>query len=170
MRSGSIHSMGIARAFHTALLLSGDTDTAERIVLSAVAVLCPQRLHAEALLVETIRRATRCHRAAVEETGAGDSDLPVELRNVLELDSALRRCFVVRTLLGFSLLDCAQLLRLEPEQVKTRTLAASEWLANRPQKQKRGLRAANGRRTFNPGGPAACATRTSLRCRSIQAH
>jgi DNA-directed RNA polymerase specialized sigma24 family protein len=62
-------------------------------------------------------------------------DLPVELRNVLELDSALRRCFVVRTLLGFSLQDCAQLLRLEPEQVKTRTLAASEWLANRPQKQ-----------------------------------
>jgi hypothetical protein len=123
--------LAVCSALKAALLLTGNAASAECAVLEAISSLNPQNVTAEALLDRTIELSIRS-----VASGAGSGlqvdwpDLPIELRNVLEMKPALRNCFVLRVLLGLPEAMCAALLRLHRAHVAARACAAMNWLGN----------------------------------------
>ena len=96
-------------AFRTALLLTGDTTTAEAAVTHGIAA-C-EDLSPGGLLIEAVRSAVR--RRTKSSDGPYEVDcLPAELRRLFMLQPLLRYCFVLRILVGLSPEDCAELLEI----------------------------------------------------------
>ena len=94
-------------AFRTALLLTGDTSTAEAAVMHGTGV-C-QDLSPGGLLIAAVRSAVR------QRTKSSDGPyevecLPPELRRLFTLQPMLRQCFVLRILMGLSPEVCAEVL------------------------------------------------------------
>jgi hypothetical protein len=95
------------RASRTALLLTGDTRTAEAAVMHGIRA-C-EDLSSGGLLIEAARSAVR--RRTKSSDGPYEVEcLPPELRRLFMLQPLLRRCFVLRILMGLSPEVCAKLL------------------------------------------------------------
>ena len=119
------HAVGMA--FRTAHLLTGSLQQAEDAVLEAIDHLdrdCDSR---EILLRDAISAAVR--RPSMEPSSL-ESVEPAELRPVLGLSEPLRRCFVLRVLVGLSRPACSRLLQLHAEAVNDYTCAAVQRLAD----------------------------------------
>jgi hypothetical protein len=96
-------------AFRAALLLTGDTTTAEAAVTHGIAA-C-EDLSPGGLLIEAVRSAVR--RRTKSSDGFYEVDgLPAELRRLFMLQPLLRYCFVLRILVGPSPEVCAELLEI----------------------------------------------------------
>jgi len=96
-------------AFRTAVLLTGATKTAEAAVIHGIDA-C-EDLSPHGLLVEAVRSAVR--RQVNSADGPYEVErLPPELQRLFTLQAVLRRCFVLRILLGLSPEVCAELLEI----------------------------------------------------------
>ena len=96
-------------AFRTALLLTGDTKTAEAAVLHGIGA-C-EDLTPGGLLMESVRSAVR--RRTKSSDGPYEVDgHPAELRRLFMLQPLLRHGFVLRILVGLSPKVCAELLEI----------------------------------------------------------
>jgi hypothetical protein len=94
-------------AFRMALLLTGDTRTAEAAVMHGIGV-C-EDLSPGGLLTEAIKSAVR--RRTKSSDGPCEVEcLPPELRRLFMLQPLPRHCFVLRVLVGLSSEVCADLL------------------------------------------------------------
>ena len=94
-------------AFRTALLLTGDTRTAEAAVTNSLGA-C-EDLSPGGLLIEAVRSAVR--RRTKSSEGLYEVEcLPTELRRLFMLQPLPRHCFVLRVLVGLSPKLCAELL------------------------------------------------------------
>jgi hypothetical protein len=96
-------------AFRTALLLTGDTRTAEAAVMHGIGA-CEDVLPG-GLLIEAVRSALR-RRTKSSEGPCEVECLPPELRRLFMLQSLPRHCFVLRVLVGLSPEVCAELLEV----------------------------------------------------------
>ena len=96
-------------AFRTALLLTGDTRTAEAAVTQGIGA-C-EDLSPRGLLIETVRFAVRRRTKSPDRPCAVDG-LPTELRRLFMLQPLSRRCFVLRILASFSPEVCSELLEV----------------------------------------------------------
>src|SRR5712691_7609487 len=119
MASVPITNEALGRAFTTALLLTGSAGKAEAAVLEGIRVMEQRNVSGEALLQGTIAAsiATKLPEQRVEEQAYAAFLLPVELRRVLRLSQELRRCFVVRVLVGLSREVCARMLHTETHEI-----------------------------------------------------
>jgi hypothetical protein len=96
-------------AFCTALLLTGDTRTAEAAVMQGIGA-C-EDFSPRGLLIEAVRSAVR--RPTKSPDGPHEVEcLPPELRRLFKLQPLLRHCFVLRILVGLSPEFCAELLEV----------------------------------------------------------
>ncbi len=94
-------------AFRTALLLTGDTRTAEAAVMHGIC----EDLSPGGLLTEAIKSAVR--RRTKSSDGPHEVEcLPPELRRLFMLQPLPRNCFVLRVLVGLSPEVCAELLEV----------------------------------------------------------
>jgi len=111
----------VGRAFLTALLLTGNTDQAESATMAAIDSWNPDDETEEVLFQKTLAMAARApiKRApsSSNEPDVAGSCLPVELQRVLKLARPLRRCFVLRVLVGLPPRVCAKLLRSDSRRV-----------------------------------------------------
>jgi hypothetical protein len=111
----------LATAFCTALLLTADVKNAEAAVLEAI-----QNSDCDPLcgvsLRDVIERSVDPSREVQRQYTP--APIPAELQEVLRLSSRLRHCFVLRILLKFSRLACAEILRLQVRQVDRYTCEA----------------------------------------------
>jgi hypothetical protein len=94
-------------AFRTALLLTGDTRTAEAAVTHSIGA-C-EDLSPSGLLIEAVRSAVRRRTKSSDGQYEVDS-LPTELRRLFMLLPLPRQCFVLRVLVGLSPEVCPELL------------------------------------------------------------
>ena len=100
-------------AFRTALLLTGDTRTAEAAVMHGIGV-C-EDLSPGGLLIAAVRSAVR--RRTKSSDGPHEVDcLPPELRRLFMLQPLPRHCFVLRVLVGLSPEVCSELLEVSVTQ------------------------------------------------------
>jgi hypothetical protein len=128
----SAMSVAACNALKAALLLTGNAASAESATLQAVSSLEAENVTAKALLHRTIEISLRDpgnRKAASDEPEVDWPDLPVELRNVLQMRASLRHCFVLRVLLGLPKEVCARLLQLDGDKVTAKVSAAMNWLA-----------------------------------------
>jgi hypothetical protein len=96
-------------AFRTALLLTGDTRTAEASVTHGIGA-C-EDLSPGGLLIEAVRSAVR--RRTKSSDGPDEIEcFPPELRRLFILQPLFRYCFVLRILVGLSPEGCAELLEI----------------------------------------------------------
>ena len=96
-------------AFRTALLLTGDTRTAEAAVMHGMGA-C-EDLSPRGLMMEAARSAVR--RRTKSSDGPCEVEcLPPELRRLFMLQPLARHCFVLRVLVGLSPEVCAELLEV----------------------------------------------------------
>src|ERR1700751_3379140 len=108
-------------AFRTALLLTGDTTTAEAAVTRAIDA-C-EALSPGGLLIEAVRSAVR--RRTKLSNGPYDVDgLPAELRRLFMLQPLLRSCFVLRILAGLAPDVCAELLDISVTELEDAVCSA----------------------------------------------
>ena len=111
----------LSRSFLTARLLTGNIAQAETAVMEAISLCNPEQENAEEFYRITLRAALQMHMIAAaaesHEECCTDSQLPIELRRVLELSPELRRSFVLRILAGLPAHVCAQILHLEIRQL-----------------------------------------------------
>ena len=114
------------RAFRTAHLLTASVDQAERAVLRAIGSFDVETDTDEMLFQRAIRAAVACPSNLAPSSRAL---LPAELQSVLDLSHDLRRCFVLRILVGMSRRDCSKLLRLSDRTVNDYTCSALRRLA-----------------------------------------
>jgi len=114
------HDIGQAldKALLTAYLLTGSMERAEAAVVEGIGLWDPHD-RSEALFQTVVH-------AAVERQGKDTADwpLPVELQSVLGLPPELRRCFVLRILMGLPRQACGRLLRLDARAVNQHTCSA----------------------------------------------
>jgi hypothetical protein len=94
-------------AFRAALLLGGETKTAELAVLDGIDA-C-ENISLRSLLIETVRSTIR-RRAESPAVLDGINLLPPELRRLLGLRPIFRDCFVLRILVQLPPEECADLL------------------------------------------------------------
>src|ERR1700752_3890160 len=108
-------------AFRTALLLTGDTRTAEVAVTRAIDT-C-EALSPGGLLIEAVRFDVR------QQTKSSDGPyevdgLPAERRRLIMLQPLLRYCFVLRILAGLSPEVCAELVDISITDLEDAVYAA----------------------------------------------
>ena len=96
-------------AFRTALLLTGDTRTAEAAVVHGIGA--SEDLSPGGLLIEAVRSAVR-RRTKLWVAPYEVEYLPTELRRLFMLQPLPRHCFVLRVLVGLSPEVCAELLEI----------------------------------------------------------
>jgi hypothetical protein len=94
-------------AFRTALLLTGNTKTAEAAVMDGIGA-C-EDLSGCGLLIEAVRSTIRRRTKSTDDPEALDL-LPPELRRLFMLQPLSRDCFLLRILVGLSPQVCAGLL------------------------------------------------------------
>ena len=108
----------VARSFRTAYLLTNSAEEAESAVVAGIESWNPEDEPGEALFHKVMTAALRRRRQWEPPVRtAGRVWLPEELRAVLTLAPQIRRCFVLRNLVGMSAKTCAPLLGLLPNQV-----------------------------------------------------
>jgi hypothetical protein len=121
MTTGTVVGKYICKAFVTAVLLSGSMKRAEAAMLDGIA----SSGDGDELVGHTVTALLQ--RDGAGETTDAPASLPEELRNVLRLPADLRRCFVLRVLMGWPRERCAELLRREAGEVdRAASLAAME--------------------------------------------
>ena len=102
-------SQALDMVFRTALLLTGDTRTAEAAVMHGIGA-C-EDVSPGGLLIEAIRSAVR--RPTKSSEGPCEVEcLPPELRRLFMLQPLPRHCFVLRVLVGLSPEVCGELLEV----------------------------------------------------------
>src|SRR5260370_9550538 len=111
----------VIMAFRAAYLLTASIQQAEAAVLAAIDRFDPDRDTKEILLQNAIRAAVQC--PSTQSQSAEALPLP-ELQAVLSLPATLRRCFVLRVLVGLSRSACAGLLRFSVGDVNGYTCSA----------------------------------------------
>jgi len=119
----------IDRAFLTAHLLTGSLQVAERAALEAIDSWNPDQEPEEVVFNHVVEAAARTIPENPPDSDASGAHVPDELKKVLGLAPWLRRCFVLRILVGLPRQVCARLLRLSSEQVDEYTCAALQCLA-----------------------------------------
>src|ERR1700722_15288417 len=94
----------LGKTYITALLFTGSEGDAEIAVLEGIRGMQRNCIRGDALLQETMAASipTSVRGQLLEGQEQTSSQLPVELRRVLRLSQELRRCFVLRVLLGLS--------------------------------------------------------------------
>jgi DNA-directed RNA polymerase specialized sigma24 family protein len=121
----------LSRALVTAHLLTGNLEHAEQAVLKAIDRWNPDEEREEQLFFYVIDAAGQAHTPPEPREPVGnDLYLPDELKAVLRLEPALRRCFVLRNLVGLPSRVCAQLLRLLPSEVDEYSVSAVQRLVD----------------------------------------
>ena len=123
----------ISRAFLTAHLLTANRKQAESAVLEAI-LHCDLEAGTEEAFLYRVAYAAIQVQVEYESSNVGEpvpaeSLPPVELQAVLDLSPQLRRCFVLRVLVGLPRQVCARLLHLSVLIVDQYTCAALERLA-----------------------------------------
>ena len=108
-------------AFRTALLLAGNTETAEASVMDGIGA-C-EDLSDRALLIEAVRSTIRRRTKSADAPDALEL-LPPELRRLLILQPLSRDCFVLRILVGLSPEVCAELLDVSITEFEEAVCAA----------------------------------------------
>jgi len=123
----------IDRAFLTAHLLTASIQQAEDAASNAIDAWNPDEESEETLFQNILLDAaarTSVEPAPDSNPGASGSYLPKELKAILRLTPQLRRCFVLRMLVGLPSELCARLLQLHPDRVDQYLCAAFECLAD----------------------------------------
>ena len=108
-------------AFRTALLLAGNTKTAEASVIDGIGA-CEDLSH-RGLLIEVVRSTIRRRTKSTDGPDALDL-LPPELRRLFMLQPLSRDCFVLRILVGLSPEVCAELLDVSITELEDAVCAA----------------------------------------------
>jgi hypothetical protein len=108
-------------AFRTALLLAGNTKTAEGAVMDGIGA-CEDLSH-RGLLIEAVRSTIRRRTKSADAPDALEL-LPPELRRLLILQPLSRDCFVLRILVGLSPEVCAELLDVSITEFEEAVYAA----------------------------------------------
>ena len=108
-------------AFRTALLLGGNTKTAEASVMDGIGA-CADLSH-RGLLIEAVRSTIR-RRTKSADTADALELLPPELRRLFMLQPLSRDCFVLRILVGLSPEVCAGLLDISIGEFEDALFAA----------------------------------------------
>ena len=108
-------------AFRTALLLAGNTKTAEASVMDGIGA-CEDLSH-RGLLIEAVRSTIRRRTKSADAPDALKL-LPAELRRLFMLPPLLRDCFVLRILVGLSPDVCAELLDVSVTELEDAVWAA----------------------------------------------
>ena len=114
-------STAVDMAFRTALLLAGNTKTAETAVLYGIDA-CEDLSH-RGLLNEAVRSTIPRRTKSAAATDALDL-LPPELRRLYMLQPLSRDCFVLRILVGLSSEVCAELLDIAITEFEDAVCAA----------------------------------------------
>ena len=117
----------VRRAFLMAYLLTGSSRQAECAALEAIDSWNPEQ-GAEVLFHNALAAAARTQIKQASST-SNEPDvaglyLPAELQAVLKLAPRIRRCFVLRILVGLSPRVCAHLLKVHSRRVDRDTCAA----------------------------------------------
>ena len=108
-------------AFRTALLLTGDTRTAEAAVMQGIGA-C-EDLSPRGLVIEAVRFAVR-RRTKSPDLPCEIQGLPPELRRLFVLQPLPRHCFVLRILVNLSPEVCSELLELSVTEFEDAMYAA----------------------------------------------
>jgi DNA-directed RNA polymerase specialized sigma24 family protein len=108
-------------AFRTALLLAGNTKTAEASVMDGIDAYAD--LSHRGLLIEAVRSTIR-RRTKSEDASDALELLPPELRRLFMLQPLSRDCFVLRILAGLSPGVCAELLDVSIAELEDAVCAA----------------------------------------------
>ena len=108
-------------AYRTALLLVGNTKTAETAVMDGIDA-CEDLSH-RGLLIEAVRSTIRRRTKSADAPNALEL-LPPELRSLLILQPLSRDCFVLRILVGLSPEVCAELLDVSITELEDAVCAA----------------------------------------------
>ena len=108
-------------AFRTALLLTGDTRTAEAAVMHGIGA-C-EDVSPGGLLIEAVRSGVR-RRTKSSEGPYEVECLPPELRRLFVLQPLPRHCFVLRVLVGLSPEVCAELLEVSDTEFENAVYSA----------------------------------------------
>jgi hypothetical protein len=108
-------------AFRTALLLAGNTKTAEASVMDGICA-CEDLSH-RGLLIGAVRSAIRRRTKSADASDAREL-LPPELRRLFMLQPLSRDCFVLRILVGLSPEVCAELLDVSIRESEDAVCAA----------------------------------------------
>jgi DNA-directed RNA polymerase specialized sigma24 family protein len=124
----------INRAFLTAHLLTASTEQAESATMEAIDLWDPDAETEEVLFRNVLHAAARPQIESVPSSSnkcdVAGSYLPDELQAVLRLAPQLRRCFVLRILVGLPPQVCARLLHLDSRRVDRYASAALECLGS----------------------------------------
>jgi hypothetical protein len=125
----------LGRPFITALLLTGSTEETEVAVLEGIKAMERHSFRGDALLQGTIAASipTNIREELDEGQEQTSSVLPVELRRVLRLSQELRRCYVLRVLLGLPREICARMLRTEIHRIDELVCVSARALACLPE-------------------------------------
>ncbi len=115
MTSLPITPESLGQLFITALLITGSAQRAEAAVLQAIEATNLSELSVETLLERTVSvsLAGQIAHPRVNLRHPAISSLPVELRNVLNLATDCRRCFVLSVLLDLPREVTATMLQTE---------------------------------------------------------
>ncbi len=127
-------SEALQQTFTAALLLTGNSERAERSVLEAIRTRGQDQLSAHGVFEAAIRIAVSPElRAEPERSGEQEPPipwLPVELQHVLVLPKDFRHAFVLRLLLGLHRSQCSRLLHLEGGELDKHVVSAVLALAS----------------------------------------
>ena len=120
----------VDRALLTAHLLTGSLQQGEKATLEAIESWKPGEEPEEVLFQNVLNAAARAQaEPSPNNLDSSGSHLPNELIAVFRLAPELRRCFVLRILVGLPAKACARLLHLQSGQVDEYTYAAFQCLA-----------------------------------------
>lgn len=141
---GSDIEQTISRAFLAAHLLTASTEQAESATMEAIDSWDPDEEPEEMLFQSVVGAAARSSikpaPSISNKSGVAGSYLPVELQAVLGLAPHLRRCFVLRILIGLPPQVCSRLLHLDSHSVDRFVCAALECLGSLDRHPTLGLR------------------------------
>jgi hypothetical protein len=120
----------VDRALLTAHLLTGNLQQAEKATLDAIESWNPGEEPEQVLFENVLNAAARVQaEPRPNNIDSSGSYLPNDLIAVFRLAPQLRRCFVLRILVGLPVKVCARLLHLQAGQVDEYTCAALQCLA-----------------------------------------
>jgi hypothetical protein len=127
----------IGNLFFLALLITGDVAAAEAALVASLDLPDAEMPAGHAVGLDEIKWAVvkssvALTRPARDRRSESSPPLPPELQPLLRLDPDLRCCFVLHTLARYSHRDCAVLLNVEAEAVKTLVQTALMALAGAP--------------------------------------
>jgi len=120
----------LSRLFVAAYLLTGSVKQAEWAISESIRQLDIHATRSGCLPWKTIAAAiVRGDPGSEQAPDEASSVLPVELLRVLRLSPRLRQCFVLRFLMAMPRQYCADLLRIDAEEVDANSCLAARELA-----------------------------------------